>query len=233
MIDYYILHSGGMDSTTALALATQQIDARKVYAVGVNYGQRHVKELDAADRIRQLLDVDSLTLDLTGYGESVTSALTSDDVSVPDGHYADDNMKITVVPGRNAVMLSALAGAAASITDADDTDEDRNGPTAIRLVTAVHAGDHAVYADCRPEFITAMETALRAGVRDDLSIWAPFVNVSKTDIASIAAQVAAPVSMSWSCYKGGDVHCGTCGTCVERKEAFEDSGVPDETEYLA
>lgn len=221
MTDYYVLHSGGMDSTTALAAALHADDARNVYAVGVNYGQRHIKELDAAETIRDTLGVRSATLDLTGYGRSVTSALTAD-IDVPDGHYADDNMKITVVPGRNAVMLTAVAGMAASLTDEDH-------PAAI--VTAVHAGDHAVYADCRPEFIDAIGAAIRAGVRDNITVWAPFVHKTKTDIARIAAEIDAPVDLSWSCYKGGDVHCGTCGTCVERKEAFSDAGLTDPTEY--
>lgn len=223
MTDYYVLHSGGMDSTTALTLATQSPDARRVYAVGVNYGQRHVKELQAAETIRAALGVRSLTLDLTGYGQSVTSALTTGGIPVPDGHYAAENMKITVVPGRNAVMLAALAGMAASMTeDAED----------IHLVAAVHAGDHAVYADCRPEFIAAMQSALRAGVGTNIGIWAPFVHSTKTDIARTAAQIGAPVALSWSCYKGGDKHCGTCGTCTERKEAFADAGLDDPTEYL-
>lgn len=223
MTDYYVLHSGGMDSTTALTLATQQPDARTVYAVGVNYGQRHVKELAAAETIRDTLGVRSAILDLTGYGRSVTSALTSD-IAVPDGHYADDNMKITVVPGRNGVMLMALAGMAASLTDEDHP---------AQLVAAVHAGDHAVYADCRPEFIAAVQKTIRLGVRDNLGVWAPFVHKTKTDIARIAAEIDAPVNLSWSCYKGGAVHCGTCGTCVERKEAFADAGLVDPTEYAA
>lgn len=222
MTDYFVLHSGGMDSTTALTLAAGRPDARNVYAVGVNYGQRHVKELAAAEAIRDTLGVRSATLDLTGYGRSVTSALTSD-IAVPDGHYADDNMKITVVPGRNAVMLAALAGMAASMTE-DGED--------ICLVAAVHAGDHAVYADCRPEFIAAMQAALRAGVGENIGIWAPFVHSTKTDIARTAAEIGAPVALSWSCYKGSDKHCGTCGTCTERKEAFADAGLDDPTEYL-
>ena len=221
MTDYYVLHSGGMDSTTALALAARQPDARNVYAVGVNYGQRHVKELDAAEAIRDTLGVRSATLDLTGYGRSVTSALTSD-IAVPEGHYADDNMKITVVPGRNGVMLMSLAGMAASLTDEDHP---------AQLVTAVHAGDHTVYADCRPEFISAIQEAIRLGVRDNLGVWAPFVNKTKADIARVAADIDAPVHLSWSCYKGGAVHCGKCGTCVERREAFDLAGVDDPTEY--
>lgn len=222
MTDYYVLHSGGMDSTTALTLATNQPDARRVYAVGVNYGQRHVKELQAAEKIREQLGVTSLTLDLTGYGTSVTSALTTDDIDVPDGHYADDNMKITVVPGRNAVMLTATAGLAASLTEEDHP---------AHIVCAVHAGDHAVYPDCRPEFISSVQQTIRLGVRGNMAIWSPFVHRTKTDIARIGDESGAPLGLSWSCYKGRDKHCGTCGTCVERREAFHDAGVDDPTEY--
>lgn len=224
MTDYYVLHSGGMDSTTALTLATQSPDARRVYAVGVNYGQRHVKELQAAETIRAALGVRSLTLDLTGYGRSVTSALTTGGIPVPDGHYAADNMAVTVVPGRNAVMLTALAGMAASLTEESEN---------VNLVAAVHAGDHAIYRDCRPEFIAAIQNAIRTGVGDNISVWAPFVHQTKTDIARTAAAIGAPVGLSWSCYKGGEVHCGTCGTCVERKEAFRNAGLADPTEYAS
>lgn len=224
MTDYYVLHSGGMDSTTALTLATQSPDARRVYAVGVNYGQRHVKELQAAETIRAALGVRSLTLDLTGYGRSVTSALTTGGIPVPDGHYAADNMAVTVVPGRNAVMLTALAGMAASLTEESEN---------VNLVAAVHAGDHAIYRDCRPEFIAAIQNAIRTGVGDNISVWAPFAHQTKTDIARTAADIDAPVGLSWSCYKGGEVHCGTCGTCVERKEAFRNAGLNDPTEYAS
>lgn len=220
MTDYYVLHSGGMDSTTALAGVLQQGDARNVVAVGVNYGQRHVKELERAQLLREHYGVRSCTLDLTGYGASVHSALTTDGVDVPDGHYAADTMKITVVPGRNAVMLAAAAGLAASQT----TDGEP-----ITLVAAVHAGDHYIYRDCRPEFIDAMSAALSAGV--GVSVWAPFVNMTKTEIAAYGAKIGVPLHLTWSCYKGGEQHCGTCGTCVERREAFTDAGVPDQTEY--
>lgn len=222
MTDYYVLHSGGLDSTTALAVTLQRPDVRNVYAVGVNYGQRHIKELEQAKILREHYEVESFTLDLTGYGESVTSALTSNDLDVPDGHYASDNMQITVVPGRNAVMLSAAAGLAASHT----TDGEP-----ITLVAAVHAGDHFIYHDCRPEFIDAIDTALSAGV--GVSVWAPFVAMTKTEIVKLGHSVGAPLHLTWSCYKGGDKHCGTCGTCVERREAFTDAGVPDQTEYDA
>lgn len=218
MTDYYVLHSGGLDSTAALALVTKRPDARNVVAVGVNYGQRHVKELVAAEAIRAELAVESATLDLTGYGQSVTSALTSD-IDVPEGHYADDNMAVTVVPGRNAVMLSAVAGLAAS--------RSTNHPAVV--VTAVHAGDHTVYADCRPEFVDAIDAALRAGC--GVSVEAPFVNVTKTDIARIGYENNSPAHLTWSCYKGSEKHCGRCGTCVERREAFTDAGLVDPTDY--
>lgn len=220
MTDYYVLHSGGMDSTAALTLAQKQEDAREVIAVGINYGQRHLKELEHASLIHQELGIKSITLDLTGYGKSVTSALTSD-IEIPNGDYSEENMDVTVVPGRNAVMLSAVAGMAAS----------QSGEEPATIITAVHSGDHYIYRDCRPEFITPMDEALQAacGVR----IWTPFIDKSKADIASIGTEIDAPLSLTWSCYKGEDIHCGVCGTCIERKEAFADTGLDDPTEYAA
>lgn len=220
MTDYYVLHSGGMDSTAALVLAQQQDDARHIVAVGIDYGQRHLKELEHASRIHKELQVESCTLDLTGYGKSVTSALTAD-IEVPDGDYSQDNMNVTVVPGRNAVMLSAVAGMAAS----------RSEDHPATIVTAVHSGDHYIYPDCRPEFINPMNKALQAAC--GVSIWTPFIDKSKADIAAVGTQIGAPLGLTWSCYKGGDLHCGTCGTCAERKEAFKEAGVTDLTQYAA
>lgn len=204
------LLSGGLDSSTAL-VATAATEA-----VFVNYGQRHIRERRSAEAVAAHYDVPLSVLDLRAFGASVRSALTSD-IEVPHGHYTAENMAVTVVPNRNAVMLSAAAGIAAS-----------RGHS--HVATAVHAGDHAVYADCRPDFIEALSVAtnLACGVR----VVAPFVNQTKTDITRLAHQLAVPIELTWSCYEGGERHCGRCGTCVERAEAIAEAGIADPTEYI-
>lgn len=220
MTDYYVLHSGGLDSTSALAVCQKMPDARNVTAIAVNYGQRHIAELAAAAQIIKKLGIKQYTIDLTGFGNSVTSALTTPDIEVPDGSYNPDNMAATIVPGRNAVFLSAAAGLASSKT----TDREE----AI-IVTATHGGDHELYPDCRPEFITAMDKALRLG--SGVGVWAPFSDKTKAEIAQLGTEAGAPLELTWSCYKGGAYHCGTCGTCMERREAFITAGITDPTSY--
>lgn len=213
------LLSGGMDSTTALALAARE--STPVLALSVDYGQRHAKELDAAAAIAQHYGVPHRVLDLTGWGRLLTgSALTDPSVAVPHGHYAAPNMAVTVVPNRNATMLMAAAG----IADALDATE---------VWAAVHAGDHAVYPDCRPEFITAANITLNVSTEGRVTIRAPFVDITKTDIAALGHDLNVPFELTWSCYEGGTVHCGKCGTCTERRSAFIDAGVPDPTIYAA
>lgn len=220
MTDYYVLHSGGLDSTSALAVCQKMPDARNVTAIAVNYGQRHIAELAAAAQIIKKLGVKQYTLDLTGFGNSVTSALTTPSIEVPDGTYNPDNMAATVVPGRNAVFLSAAAGLASSKT----TDGEE-----IVIVTATHGGDHELYPDCRPEFIAAMNKALRLG--SGVGVWAPFSDKTKAEIIEIGTDAGAPLELTWSCYKGGTNHCGTCGTCAERRGAFITAGITDPTSY--
>lgn len=213
-----VLLSGGMDSTTLLALAAAR--GPVLGALSVNYGQRHAVELEAARDVADFYGVPHFILDLTSWGSLLTgSALTDSSVDVPEGHYAAPSMAVTVVPNRNATMLMAAAGVAESLG-------------ADVVLTAVHAGDHHVYPDCRPEFIAAASLAASLGTGGKVSIDAPFVNVSKTDICKLGDDLGAPLGVSWSCYKGGTRHCGACGTCVERREAFADSGVTDPTLYL-
>ena len=210
--------SGGMDSTVLAYQATGLF--AQVDLLSVDYGQRHRKELGYAAMTARRLgcrhDVVTLPLStmLTG------SALTDASVDVPHGHYAADTMALTVVPNRNAVLISvAYAVAVARGADA--------------VLVGVHAGDHHVYPDCRPAFVTALDEALRIGNEGvgNVRLEAPFVNHSKTDIARLGARLGVEWSETWSCYEGGEVHCGRCGTCVERHEAFRDAGVTDLTAY--
>jgi len=212
-----VLLSGGLDSSTALARSHARGIA--VFALSVDYGQRHRRELAAAAEIAAFYGVEHGVLDMTGWGQLLTgSALTDPNVPVPHGHYAAPAMKATIVPNRNATLLCAAAGVAVS-----------KGCT--HVVTAVHAGDHPVYPDCRPEFITALDIAVALGTGEAVRLDAPFVHIDKTEIAREAGKLGLPVERTWSCYEGGDVHCGRCGTCVERIEAFTDAGVDDATAY--
>lgn len=213
-----VLLSGGMDSTVLLTHAVKNVD--RVEALFVDYGQRHIRERQASVQVAAFLGVPWAELDLTTFGASVHSALTTRGLGVPHGHYTAETMKVTVVPNRNATLLSAAAGIAAS-----------RGLT--QVLTAVHSGDHAVYADCRPEFIAAFDAATRLGC--GVAVGAPFVGMWKSEICALGSMLDAPLAFSWSCYEGGDRHanrhCGRCGTCVERAEAFSDAGVTDPTDY--
>lgn len=215
MTDYYVLHSGGIDSTTTLALALNRSDARRVTPISISYGQRHIRELDAAQHIHDHYGLAGITLDLTGYGQSVTSALTTDQ-PIPRGAYDEETMGSTEVPARNAVFLSAAAGIAASLTTDDH-------PT--QLVTAVHGGDHHLYPDCRPDFIHAMNQALHLAT--GVTLWTPLLHMTKTEIITTAHQHNTPLHLTWSCYEGGTTPCGECGTCHERAQAFHEAGLED------
>lgn len=213
--------SGGMDSAT---LAYHYFkEGYKLHLVGFNYGQRHVKELLALQNLAGVLQASHEIVDLTGLKSSIaSSSLTSDEISVPDGHYAEETMRITVVPNRNAIMLAIATGIAVA-----------NGSDLV--ATGVHAGDHFIYPDCRPDFIEAINQAFILGTRghakEGFRVEAPFVKITKADIAKLGHSYQVPYQLTWSCYKGGDLHCGRCGTCVERIEAFIDAGVSDPTIY--
>lgn len=211
--------SGGMDSTV-LAYQARALYER-VDLVSVDYGQRHRIELDYAARTatrlglrHDVVDLSSLRVVLSG------SALTDDEVEVPHGHYAADTMAATIVPNRNATLIS-VAYMAAVARNAD------------ALLVGVHAGDHHVYPDCRPEFIRDMNAALKTGNEGSASVelLAPFVHNTKTDICRLGHALRVEWADTWSCYEGRDTHCGRCGTCVERREAFRDAGVEDPTSY--
>lgn len=209
--------SGGMDSTTLLYKFCDE--GHEVYGLGINYGQRHSKELDLAADLCAKLGVEYRVADLSSVrGLLGGSALTSDDVIVPHGHYADEMMKVTVVPNRNMLMLSIAFGWAVSL-EAD------------AVAYAAHGGDHPIYPDCRPEFAEACELAANLGNWHQVELLCPFMDISKADIIRIGSELGVPYKSTWSCYEGGHAHCGRCGTCVERVEAFYESGVQDPTEY--
>lgn len=217
-----VCYSGGLDSTVLLYHLKAQ--GHQVRALSVDYGQRHRKELDAAGKIAWLLGVEHKVADLSGIrGLLAGSSQTDDTVEVPDGHYAEESMKLTVVPNRNMILL-ALAGAWAVSTRSD------------AVAYAAHGGDHAVYPDCRPEFAQAMAVALGLCDWHAPKLLRPFVQptpLGKHDVARLGYDLEVPLAETWSCYKGGELHCGTCGTCTERREAFALAGLTDPTRYLA
>ena len=213
--------SGGLDSTTmAYSLRAQ---GYSLIAISFDYGQRHRKELAFAEQVAADLDASWTLIDLHAAGLTnvlTGSALTDDTVTVPDGHYADQSMKITVVPNRNAIMLS-IACALAVTREA--------GAVAF----GAHTGDHFIYPDCRPEFVRAFEAMVSVAVEGlaSIEVLAPFLSMTKTDIVKLGDELKVPFERTWSCYKGGALHCGTCGTCVERREAFVQADVMDPTVY--
>jgi len=213
--------SGGLDSTVmAYAL---RAEGHRLHAISFDYGQRHRKELDCARDLAADLGAPWELVDLRAAGITrllAGSALTDESIEVPEGHYADESMRVTVVPNRNAVMLALACALAVSI-----------GAGAVAF--AVHAGDHPIYPDCRPEFVAAFEAMERVAMQGmvELRILAPFVQLTKEDIVRLGAGHDVPFERTWSCYKGGELHCGRCGTCHERREAFTLAGVADPTVY--
>jgi 7-cyano-7-deazaguanine synthase len=214
-----VLLSGGMDSVTALHHAAREHEV--VSALSFDYGSKHnACEIPFAAWHAVKVGAEHTVIALPFINEHFTSDLLNTGAEIPDGHYAEENMKRTVVPFRNGILLSIAAGFA----------ESRG---AEGLVIAAHSGDHAIYPDCREPFMQAISDAIRLGTYAEIAVLRPFINTDKAGIASEGAALGVDFAKTWSCYKGGTVHCGTCGTCVERREAFLLSGVPDPTDYLA
>ena len=215
MKDSLLILSGGMDSTTMLYENKERI----ALAVSFNYGSKHNdKEIAFARQHCQKLGIQHIVIPLDFMLQYFKSSLLIGGEDIPEGNYDDENMKSTVVPFRNGIMLAIAAGMAES-----------NGLRYVMM--ANHGGDHAIYPDCRPEFVSAMSSAISAGTYEGLQILAPYTNITKTDIAIRGKQLGIDYALTWSCYKGGDKHCGKCGTCTERKEALRDAGITDTTEY--
>lgn len=215
--DSLIIVSGGMDSITLLYDRKDSI----ALALSFDYGSNHnSREIPYAQLHCQRLGIRHIVIPLDFMRQYFTSSLLEGAEAIPDGHYADENMKSTVVPFRNGIMLSVAIGIAES-----------NGLK--KVLIANHGGDHAIYPDCRPDFISAINKAAMSGTYLNVEVDAPYTNISKTDIARRGVALGIDYSETWSCYKGGAVHCGTCGTCVERKEALHDAGIDDKTEYIS
>ena len=217
MKDSVIVYSGGLDSTTLLYEERERV----ALAVTFDYGSNHAaREIACARHHCALLGIEHLVIELGFMGQYFQSSLLSGADAIPSGNYDEENMKSTVVPFRNGIMLSIACGLA----------ESRG---LKRVLIANHGGDHAIYPDCRPEFIDAMDAAMRAGTYVNVEIAAPYTNLSKADLVRRGAKLGVDYSQTYSCYRGGEQHCGTCGTCTERREAFREAGSPDPTEYCS
>jgi len=221
--------SGGMDSVAMLYELHRK--TKDILVVSFDYGQQHRnRELPLANMHAQVLGLPHYVVGMEHLGSIFVhagseSSLINPDVDVPDGHYAEESMKSTVVPNRNMIMASIAAGIAVSAK-------------ANILGLGVHSGDHFIYPDCRPEFFYYLEHALQLGNEGfghpkPMELFTPWMHRTKTDIVRQAHIWDVPLQFTWSCYKGNEVHCGTCGTCVERKEAFEQAGVEDKTIYAS
>lgn len=213
--DSVIVLSGGMDSVTLLHQEKERISL----AVTFDYGSNHnAREIECARRQAARLGIEHIVIPLAFMGQYFKSSLLSGADDIPEGNYDDENMRSTVVPFRNGIMLSVACGLAES--------------RGLRhVLIANHGGDHAIYPDCRPGFVEAMGRAMEEGTYDGVSILAPFTDISKAEIARIGARLGVDYADTYSCYKGGERHCGRCGTCTERREAFRLAGIPDPTIY--
>lgn len=204
-----------MDSITLL------YDNKDEIALGISfdYGSNHnAREIPFAKMHCERLGIKHITINLDFMHQYFKSSLLDGAEAIPEGHYTDDNMKSTVVPFRNGIMLAIAIG----IAESNNLDQ---------VFIANHGGDHTIYPDCRPEFINAIDAAATAGTYNNVKVIAPYTKITKSDIARIGKRLGIDYAETWSCYKGGEVHCGKCGTCVERKEALAEAGIEDKTIY--
>lgn len=215
MKDSIIVVSGGMDSITLL----YDYKDRIALAVSFDYGSNHnAKELPLAEMHCKRLGIPHITIPLMFMKDYFKSSLLEGAEAIPEGNYDEENMKSTVVPFRNGIMLSVACGLA-------ETHHLKH------VMMANHSGDHTIYPDCRPGFVSSMSAAMQAGTYDGVDIIAPYTNITKADIARIGKRLGIDYSETWSCYKGGEHHCGKCGTCRERREALAEAGIDDTTVY--
>jgi 7-cyano-7-deazaguanine synthase len=215
MKDSILILSGGMDSVTLL----YEYQERIALAISFDYGSNHnAREIPFAQLHCQRLGIEHLVIPLKFIGQHFHSSLLEGDAAIPEGHYASDNMKSTVVPFRNGIMLSVAVGMA----------ESRG---LLNVMMANHSGDHTIYPDCRPEFVEAFDRAAQAGTYEGVRLLSPYTHLTKADIARRGKELGIDYNETWSCYRGGENHCGRCGTCIERREALAEAGIVDPTIY--
>ncbi|MHA1732989.1 MAG: 7-cyano-7-deazaguanine synthase QueC [Promethearchaeota archaeon] len=211
-----LILSGGMDSTTLLYdLLSRGLD---VWALSIDYGQRHGRELRAARSTCEKLGIPHQVVDLSGVSEVMKGSSLTDDVPVPHGHYEEETMKQTVVPSRNLIFLSVASAYAISVG-------------AEVVYYGAHGGDHAIYPDCRPVFIDKVNEVLAVANYEPVRVEAPYVGIDKVGILRRGLELGVDYSLTWTCYEGKEKACGKCGSCVERLEAFRENGVEDPLPY--
>ncbi|MBU2893383.1 7-cyano-7-deazaguanine synthase QueC [Colwellia sp. D2M02] len=211
-----VIYSGGMDSFTVLNRALK--DGKEVYALSFDYGQRHVKELECASHVCKDLKINHKVIDISAINQLLAGSSLTDDIDIPEGHYEAENMKSTVVPNRNMVLLSLAVAYAVSVG-------------AGQVYYGAHSGDHAIYPDCRPEFVQKMNDVCMIANYESVEIFSPYLDVSKTAILTDGIAMGLDYSNTWTCYNGRDKACGKCGACQERLEAFEENNVTDPLVY--
>ncbi|GGW72391.1 7-cyano-7-deazaguanine synthase QueC [Alishewanella tabrizica] len=214
-----VVYSGGMDSFTVLHKALKE--ENEVFALSFDYGQKHNKELECAKQVTGELAVAHKILDIKNISSLFTSSsLVSNEIAVPEGHYQAENMKSTVVPNRNMILLSLAIGYAVNIK-------------ASEVWYGAHSGDHIIYPDCRPEFVEIMDRASKVANFEPVKVFAPYLNSDKVGILKDGFAMGLDYSKTWTCYKGLERACGKCGSCVERLEAFEVHNKLDPLPYLS
>ncbi len=211
-----VIYSGGMDSYTLLHLARAR--GFKVHALSFNYGQRHVRELECAASVADSLGIPHKVIDIRAMNEVMSGSALTSGIEVPEGHYEEDSMKATVVPNRNMILLSLATGYAVTV-----------GAGAVWY--GAHGGDHAIYPDCRPEFVEKMDAVCRVANYEPVAIEAPFMALDKGEILAEGLKLGLDYRQTWTCYNGRARACGRCGSCVERLEAFAAQGVTDPLDY--
>ncbi|WP_462163754.1 7-cyano-7-deazaguanine synthase QueC [Pseudoalteromonas xiamenensis] len=211
-----VIYSGGMDSFTVLNKAVKQ--GYEVYALSFNYGQRHVKELKVAEDVCRNLGVNHKIVDISAINQLIGGSSLTDNIDVPEGHYEEESMKSTVVPNRNMILLSLAVGYAVSLK-------------ANKVYYGAHSGDHAIYPDCRPEFVKKMDDVCRIANYEEIEIVCPYLNESKIEILADGLKMGLDYGQTWTCYNGREKACGKCGACQERLEAFEINQAQDPLPY--
>ncbi len=211
-----VIFSGGMDSFTVLNRALK--DGKEVYALTFDYGQKHVKEIACASKVCQQLSVAHKVIDISAINQILAGSSLTDDIEIPEGHYEAESMKSTVVPNRNMILLSLAVGYAVSVK-------------ASQVYYGAHSGDHAIYPDCRPEFVIKMNDVCKIANYEAVEIFSPYLTNNKSDILTDGLKMGLSYEDTWTCYNGREKACGKCGACQERLEAFADNNITDPLPY--
>jgi len=216
MTKIIVVYSGGLDSFTLLNEAIRS--GKDVFALSFDYGQKHSKELDCVEKFCAQESIDSKIVDVSSIKELFQGFSLTDEIDIPKGHYEDDSMKSTVVPNRNMILISMALGYAVT-------------KEAEEVWFGAHAGDHAIYPDCRPEFVEKMDAVARIANYSPIAVKAPYIAMSKTEIIAIGLNMQLDYGLTWTCYEGKELACGSCGACHERLESFAANNVIDPIKY--